>query len=123
MSQRRLLPLAQLPPAQPQPRGGARPYARGSRAERELLGELRHAGRVAFRSAGSAGPFDVYALGPGGGSAYQVKLVTARPTDGQIARWLAALPALPDGWQGAVAVKVAGGAWTFYRPDGEEQSA
>jgi hypothetical protein len=98
VSQPRLLSERQLPPAQPKARGGNRPYRRGAVAERQLLHDLQAAGDLAVRLAGSAGPYDLYVLLPGGGRLLQVKLCSASPTEGQIGRWLAALPEVPSGW-------------------------
>jgi Holliday junction resolvase len=49
-------------------------YRRGADAERRAVAELRHEGWPhVTRAAGSKGPFDVLALGPGGGLCVQVK--------------------------------------------------
>lgn len=98
-------------PTVPKPRGGNRPYRRGADAERQLLRELQQAGCLAVRSSGSAGPFDLYVPLPGGGRALQCKCAGTEPTEGQIGRWLAALPEVPAGWTRELWVKVAGKGW------------
>jgi len=95
---RHLLPLSQLPPAQPKPRGGARPYRLGADAERALAREFFIDGRLVMRSSGSCGPFDLAVILPDGGRLLQVKMCGVTPTEATIARWLESMPPVPPGW-------------------------
>jgi len=95
---RHLLPLSQLPPAQPRPRGGSRPYRLGASAERELVREFFVNGALCIRSSGSAGPYDLCVVLPGGGRLLQVKKCGVTPSEATIVRWLGQMPDVPDGW-------------------------
>lgn len=94
--------LVTVPSARPRNRGA---YRRGAAFERELLADFRRRGLLAVRSAGSAGPYDVYVPLDGGGLAVQCKALAAEPAPAQLRRWLAALPPLPAGWRGILMVK------------------
>ena len=109
MSQRHLLPLAELPPAQPRARGGSRPYRRGADAERRLVRELAFDNALVLRSTGSAGPFDLAVVLPNGGRLLQCKLTGTTPTAGQIQRWLDAMPDVPNGWSSELWIRTARG--------------
>lgn len=111
MSQRRHLPGMAALPSLPQPRGGARPYRRGSRAERELQRDLARDGALVIRSAASLGPFDLYVLAEHGGTAIQCKCCAGEPTPTTVARWWAALPPLPPGWTAELWIKVGRRGW------------
>lgn len=104
--------------ALPKARGGRRPYRRGSDAERALLRDLQQDGALALRSAGSGGPYDLAVILPHGGRLFQCKLVSASPTEGQIARWLAALPPVPDGWSSELWVRTPRGWQSYLAPPG-----
>jgi len=53
-----------------------RSYQRGYTLELKAVKELREAGYIAVRTAGSRGPFDIIALGPSGVRLIQVKRVS-----------------------------------------------
>ncbi|GEM_PF-1950578 len=111
----RRLPLAGVVTApSTKPRGGSSQYRRGSRAERELLREFQATGLLAVRSASSHGPFDLWVALPGGGRLLQCKCCTGEPSEAAVARWLAALPAVPAGWSSELWVKAAGHGWRNY---------
>lgn len=122
-TQRHILPLAQLPPAQPKARGGRQPYRRGATAERQLLRDLQQGGVLALRSAGSAGPFDLAVCLAGGGRLLQVKLKSASPTEAQLQRWLEALPEVPSGWSSELWLKTTGHDWRVIVKDAAEEAS
>lgn len=61
-------------------------YRRGYRAERRAADELRRAGYVVARTAGSRSPFDLVAVGSAGVRLIQVKRVKERSPAAALAR-------------------------------------